>query len=267
MSYILCLGLNIKLYKTPPRVRVFLNNIFIDEFIVSTNTKLHNNIPQSKDPTYSWNYAWADSLVNLKKKHGLLNPIECTPQLYKITEFFTNHTFLKFFELDKKYMNSVQKHNLKIEILNNDNNYTNGFLTKSTYIVLSIVYLIPKKILIDYKNFCNEYLFTLKNLRSTHKNISEILYYYKGYNFKFDILNYKSKNKKEKLVWIDNFGNRQNIDTLEQIGITGYTELFFDKKIFTYNKLELKKEDIGTTLLYSLGNKYTQYENQRSNNS
>lgn len=254
MSYILCLGFNSKIYRTAPKVRIFLNNFFLDEY------DINNNSLECSHPFIS---EYSDDLYQFKQDAGgRLTPNTVFSSLHKVKNFFNNQLCLKFFDLSEKYINSAIAHNLKIEIFNNDNNYTNGFLTKSTYVTLSIAYLIPKKILVNYKVFLDEYFTSLKNQRIQHSNLKQIKNYYNSYNFKFDILNFASKNKREKLIWIDQENNKNKYGVYEWIGITGSTELLFDNKIFIFDKLNIAKEEINGTLLYSLGNKYTQYESQ-----
>ena len=64
-------------------------------------------------------------------------------RLYKeIQTPLSNKVFLKFFGLDENYINSLAKHKLKIQVFNDDNNFTNGFLTKSTFIALRVASII-----------------------------------------------------------------------------------------------------------------------------
>ena len=84
-----------------------------------------------------------------KKIQSKLDPCSFTNYLDKIKKHFNNKIFLKTFEFDESYINSIGRHKLKIQITNDDNNFTNGFLTKYTSICLSIAEIIPKKILIN----------------------------------------------------------------------------------------------------------------------
>ena len=73
------------------------------------------------------------------------------------------------------------------------------------------------------------------------------------------------KEKEEKLIWYNEKKQMFKYMFFEPIGLSGYTELFFGKKLYTYDKNQLEKDELATTFFYSLGNKYSQYENQRSN--
>ena len=255
MSYILCLGFGVKIYKQSPKIRIFLNNNFLDEFDI-------NGVENTNDPTLE---VWSDNLKESRSKHGRLNPEPHTLHLHKVKKYFNNATYLKFFELDKNYIDSIEKHNLRIQVFNDDNNFTNGFITKSTLISLFFVQIVPKKLLLDYSNLTKNHQLLLTEIRSKQKKVSEILNYYTNYSYIFDILNYMTQNKKEKLIWYNEKKQMFKYMFFETIGLSGYTELFFGKKLYTYDKNQLEKDELATTFFYSLGNKYSQYENQRSN--
>ena len=255
MSYVLFLGFGVNVYKKFPLIRIFLNDNFIDEFEISGVENCNNPIvgPLS------------DELVEFKEKkiQSRLNPYVFTNYLHKIKKCFNNKIFLKTFEFDESYINSIEKHKLKIQVINDDNNFTNGFLTKYTSICLSIVEIIPKKILINYLDILDNYESALKKIRSNQVTIKEILSYYKDlgvYNC-FDILNYATNNRYNPYIWYNNKNDMFKVKFNELIGISGHTDLFFDKKVYTY---KLKKDSLNNTSLYILANKYNQYANQRN---
>jgi len=257
MSYILCLGFRVNVYKKFPKIRVFLNDIFIDEFLISG----------VKNSNYDGNELYkilSDSFQNLKFK-TLLHPNAMI--FYKeIQTPLSNKVFLKFFELDENYINSLAKHKLKIQVFNDDNNFTNGFLTKSTFIALRIASIIPKKILIDHLNFMSNHLSFMKESRCNHKSIEEICNDYIDKIKFFDLISYATCGKESinPLIWHNDKGSVNRYLTYEWVGISGYTELSFDKTVISYDKFNIEKFMVSYTFLYLLGNKYVQYANQRN---
>jgi hypothetical protein len=264
MSYILCLGFHVKVYKKFPKIRIFLNDIFIDEFLVS-------GVENNTDVDYKT--ILSDEFKKYKNEMRFSqNPCEIDNG---ISQPLSNKVFLKFFELDESYINSAEEHKLRIQVFNNDNNYTNGFLTQSTCIMLRIASIIPKKILTDYLNFILNHELVLKEVRSKQKNIKEILNYYTHLNNQrffnpvshlMSIVNFNTENCERHHLWYNEKGRIFKYPFLAWVGISGYTELYFDKTVLTYNKLNAEKIMLDATVLYLLGNKYVQYENQRNIN-
>ena len=249
MSYILCLGFLVNVYKKFPKIRIFLNDIFVDEFFI-------NGVKSSTDSTI-----FSESLLALTNKFKL-NPIPNHFRYKETEDYLNSKVYLKFFELDENYINSLEKHRLKIQVFNNDNNFTNGFLTKSTLYSMPIAYVIPKKILNDYRNFISYNGSILKEIRYTHKSIKEILSHYVHKNFFFDSISYTTNAYANCLCWHDNKNMTYEYNWNSWIGISGYTELLFDKTVYSYNKLNCEKFELQSALLYLLGNKYCQYANQ-----
>lgn len=107
MKYVLALSFLYKKFKRDARIRIFSNDLFIDEIFLE------------KDIT-----------LTTKKKPNCRLP----------------HTFpnkLHLFEVNGDALGD----SIDIEYINNDNNYTNGFMTKFSYIEFYGVVLFPKKLL------------------------------------------------------------------------------------------------------------------------
>jgi hypothetical protein len=123
MQYVLGLAILCKKYKKNPIVRLFIDNKFIDEFIIDDTTKLFNG------PLWGWR-STRDPTQDGELRLSFANK-------YKI------------FDIDGK----IFKNNSKItfEIQNKDSNYVNGFITKSTVIAMHNIFLIPKSLLKRYK--------------------------------------------------------------------------------------------------------------------
>jgi hypothetical protein len=113
MKYLLVVEFLCEIYRKEPRARIFLNDQLLDEFFVEQNNS--NNVSETTNPTT------LITTINNLQEFGLRKA--------------------KIFELDiPKSLNDVI---IKIEIENNDNNYTNGFMTRYTQLILEHFYLIP----------------------------------------------------------------------------------------------------------------------------
>jgi hypothetical protein len=119
MQYVLGLAILCKKYKKNPIVRLFIDNQFIDEFIVNNTTKLFN---------------------------GPLWP-GIPPEDEQLQLSFANK--YKMFELDEKILKDGSK--IVLEVQNTDSNWMNGFITKSTLIAIHNIFLIPKSLLKRYQ--------------------------------------------------------------------------------------------------------------------
>ena len=121
MKYLLLVEFLCEIYRREPKARIFLNEQLLDEFSIQQNTAVD---PWSLDkqmqviPDYN-NKIMAET-KNLKQL-GFNN--------FKIYQF----------DMPREPDHLT----LKIDIENNDNNYTNGFMTRYTLIQLKHLFLIP----------------------------------------------------------------------------------------------------------------------------
>ena len=119
MQYVLGLGILCKKYKKNPIIRIFADDTFIDEFEIAHN-----------DET--------------KKFTDISNNI-------KIGKNYTaKHFHLSY--IDERHLNSK----ISIHVQNDDSNYTNGFMSKSTVISFNSTFLIPKHYLDNNCKFYGE---------------------------------------------------------------------------------------------------------------
>lgn len=251
MSYVLCLGFNLKLYKKNPTVRVFINNLFIDQFEIKN---IFNSVEPGRLQTKEF--------FDLRKQHSQLNNVPLSYVMHKNTKYIDPKTFIIFFEIDKSCI-AKNTNNLKIEVSNDDNNYTNGFMTRSTYIGLNTCMLIPKEMLVNYKKTIDQYESDLLELRRSQKSIKEIQSYYKS---KLDAFKLSSRyGYKKKMVWYNNQNKKYQYAWLEWVGISGYTNIVFSEKNYSYDKKNILWCRIPTIDMYWLGYKYNYYENLRNN--
>jgi hypothetical protein len=257
MSYILCLGFKLSVFRKSPLIRISIDENFIDEFHLESKT---NNSISSWPLSQSW--------LDYKKENESLNPNSLTlnrPAYLKST--LDENLNLKFYELNENFFHDKYNHNLCILIFNNDNNHTNGFITKSTLISVGIVYIVPKRILIDFKNFQNKWIKESKIKRHSENTLSSLKNFYKSGVEKFNILSNNCKKiykNYDGLKWHNKQGEviatRQPFGWL---GDTGYYNLFFDNNVIVSNKQDHDTDDTITHhILESIANKYTEYENK-----
>jgi hypothetical protein len=121
MKYLLGIGPTIlQKYKKYPSLRIFLDDIMIDDFSVQ-----EKNISDKK---------W------FCKDNRLMSPWSASP----------NPKTHKIYIIDQHTLQGKKK--LRIEVTNDDSNYTNGFMTKSTIIDLRHIFLLPLPFIDVFKN-------------------------------------------------------------------------------------------------------------------
>ena len=233
MRQLLILGFYCEVYRREPRCRVYANDILLDEFDI-----LH--CPKTNET---------------KKLPTIFDP-KIEPRDLFILK--SNSLFLKYIELDNKDLKTLD---LKIQIHNDDNNYTNGFISKCSLIMLPYVFLLSKKILNNIDNIENNWKFSRKNYKINDKK-SIMDYYKSGRSEVFNNLAIEMKlyfpgiPKKELDHWI---------------GSSGYFHLTLKKKFgFWRHSTDLRKGRwrLGFwQIVEHFYNKYKQYEDQRSANT
>ena len=125
MEYVLGIGTRlVEKYKKNPNIQIFINGILEDEFELAN----HETITAKTEVTEKWNRGLQFSITNTETR---------------IREISIPKT-LKFYTLDS---NNIKEGKLEIKIENDDTNYTNGFMTKSTLIQMYPVFLLPKPLL------------------------------------------------------------------------------------------------------------------------
>jgi hypothetical protein len=233
MRYLLVVGFSCKVYKKEPRIRLFFNEQLIDEFNVS-------NYPKSINFTGDVN-----KILNLKHP---LEPYTLKTTIKYIKDFMPP---LRFYNLNVE--DQLQRSQIRIDVDNNDNNYNNGFMTKSTLLQFKILSLLPA----DRKIY--EW-FKLKswNQKYTHK----YAYYWKKPSNNFFMLQFGS-------TWLGK--NQRSLIAMHDIGGSGslHCELIKKYGILLPKLLNPKQKYIYVVtdpihkLIYD---KYEQYANQRSSN-
>jgi hypothetical protein len=85
-----------------------------------------------------------------------------------LQHLITNPPFLKYIEFDDAGADALD---VVLRIHNDDNNYANGFMSKYTYIVLSDIYLLSKKVLENIDKLNNNFKFSHSNWLKYNPNI------------------------------------------------------------------------------------------------
>lgn len=132
MKYILVVGANYQKYKKNPIIRIYLNDQFLDEYEL---TKHQINFTDSQK-----------IITNLDPLPDT-NPYSNEIQNWKFLEFNTNKSNI----------------NINFKIINQDSNYTNGFMTKTTLISFNFCYLLSEKLLTNFENIYKKFSKIKKN--------------------------------------------------------------------------------------------------------
>lgn len=120
MKYVLVVGIDCKVYRRQPRARLFFNEQLIDEFYIPHHDGKKNLI---------------NPCNNLKH---LLEPYSEKIEM----EYLQNKLPpLQFYEFDVD--DKLQRALIRIDVDNDDSNYSNGFITKSTQLQFKVLSLLP----------------------------------------------------------------------------------------------------------------------------
>lgn len=145
MKQVLLLSLACSLYRRSPQIRLYINDNFIDEF------ELTHTIDQEH----------ADKV--LMSNNSIENDLH--PTMYGFGDrkrnFIMQNSFSKIYEI-----NDTVLYKIKLDIKNDDNNYTNGFMNKTTLIYPTFLTMVPLKIFNDADGYAQKYKFNKKYHRS-----------------------------------------------------------------------------------------------------
>ena len=185
MKYILGLSFLYKKYKKNATIRIFSNNRLVDEILLDKDidethktysgsltralysennysglyTKMREKIASDvendallNNPGSTLSDIFGPVLPGQQTDNNLPSPDEIKnpkpnnkwslkPNLWKCSKKYTVPSTLFLFEIDGHDLEGE----ITIECTNNDNNYTNGFMTKWSYIEFHNIFLLPKK--------------------------------------------------------------------------------------------------------------------------
>ena len=235
MKYLLVVGFACDVYHQVPRARLFFNEQLIDEFYIPHHDDKKNLIHPSS---------------NLK------HPLE--PYADKIMNEYLENSLppLRFYELDVD--DKLQQALIRIDVDNNDSNYSNGFMTKSTQLQFKVLSLLPadRKI---YEWFV---------LKSRTQRLTDRFAWHKKklYNIFFSLL--------DKTTWIGKNGQKINnfsstSDAYHNIGGSGSLHCELIKKYgILLGRFQCPKHTYIYTVKSSfhtiIYDKYEKYANQRN---
>jgi hypothetical protein len=226
MRYLLAVGFCCDVFRKEPRTRIFIDDHLIDEFDVKNYqiTRVIND-------------------VELYKK------LQPSPLEYSNIEIDMVQSLLKFYEIE---LNEKQeKLNLCIHVDNDDSNFNNGFMNRSTLLRLACFYIVPlnKKI-------------SIKLIKIFKKKITKKTYawYRRRHSGMYNLLPYTTWYGKNNQKYSDLKKTRFNI------GGSGYfsCDLIKKYKIFMPTIYKPYRFSINQTLYNYIFDKYKQYADQRS---
>ena len=234
MKCLLFVSLAVEIYKQPPQIRFYLGDKFIDEMTIEKNTNLEY----------------------LQK--SLVQPDKLDPNINSIRRRVPDHMFV--YEVDVSDTSGT----LKVMIDNDDNNFTNGFMTKFTSITLLYLNLIPCEIFTDEKILrIEKYRFRKRSLYKKAKSIKD---FYKTRPRIFGNLVHPGC----PIKFVSNDGKEFDDVYLYPIGKSGTYLCDITKKYGLYVNKNAKKfrgyYHFGFYEFKNLFDKYRKNENQRDNN-
>lgn len=167
MKQLLILGFHCKVYTKKPLVRVFVEDNFIDEFELPENhydENAHKSMPdiivlrgEEKLKAFDMPNAGIDTVAD--------NDDIKIRAFHETSKIEISKPYLKFITFD-----DIDTRNLsiRIEVANSDSNYTNGFMTDSTLIMLNQVWIVSEKLINRINTIENNYRYTAKNYTTKH---------------------------------------------------------------------------------------------------
>jgi hypothetical protein len=234
MRYLLVVGFACDIYRQEPRARIFVGDKLIDEFY----------IPHHKDTLNT-------ATENFRQNKHILQPI-LNEHILNLE--IKNFPPLRFYEIELSQTQNLEE--LRIEIINNDSNYNNGFMTTSTMLQLQVCDFFPlnEKLLsrlvkIRKKNFINKNYAWFFNNRNIIFKLNENGMEWRGENTQ------TFENTATKKIQRSNIGGSGHFSCklVKKYGI------FISKlsQAYRYNLLK-------TNIMNYFINKYKQHENQRN---
>jgi len=174
MTQVIFLSFNSFSYKKNPRAQLLINNIFIDEF----------EIPEfiSSDFLERINNKFYNDYINMEGKHIVYEPSSQHSEWKDNIVGGGSGLKIKVWEIDDSAFHKERENKIEIKVSNNDNNYTNGFMTLSSLIEIKDFFILPKKVLNE--RTLQSYHFRRENF----KRLKAVAGYYKDRSTFFDNL-------------------------------------------------------------------------------
>jgi hypothetical protein len=148
MKYTLVVGLTYKKYKKPANVTLSLDNNFIDQFSLDRDY-VSVDVPSSMIHDKWYNYDFMKNMKGfyklsrakndlvLKEKHWSMADHPHSDLYRKFTLKWPN--FTKVYQIEEKTLKGV----LKIDVNNDNSDFTNGFMKNSSLIQFPVIALFP----------------------------------------------------------------------------------------------------------------------------
>lgn len=279
MSYILFLIFKSNKFKKDPTIRLNINNFFIDEFEIPSNTEqqtetcgtllfknsIKNNIEFFKN--YKFSLSDKKQLSDFFPKK--LQDTKFLEKIVNLSNTYTHAVELSANTINNNYKNKEISNQIKISIKNSDNNYTNGFMTKSTLVSLKGVFLIPKSICENGFDFFKSYTNHRNNYKRSCITIKDIKKFYVNPKTPFEFAFIPNE---KQFDYSHNFSiNLKNSQGQEIIQIPhsffgGDGTYTITWKTNKEQRLSDQSFQFSLHYMYLILNKYIQHENLRNNN-
>lgn len=142
MKYVLGVGFGYQHYKEPANIKIFSDDIMIDDYDLNVDIEVKAQEPSK---------FLQDNFKGFEKD-VLYMPSRC-----------------KLYTIDEKIIGK----NFTFQIHCNSNNYSNGFMTKTSLVCPSFIFLVPSKILqFNYEWYKKAWQIGQRNLKKTIKKVS-----------------------------------------------------------------------------------------------
>lgn len=233
MECLLILGLSSEIYRHPARARIFLQDKFIDEFEIIQYWQDLEKIRDEVRASNHSNMTSGDKDLLLLESHNNL-------RIYKI---------------------NAPEHDtdISIEIKNDINNYTNGFMSRFTKVKLDYVLVFPCKLLKHSARLGNAWQRKYKTLTSTDLKRMKTFYVhdrpYLMANM-IDDVTYTTRQQTHRGIGNYSFGE----SGVYKLKLIKKHNIFWTQKINGYCSCKF------TNLINWYTNKYKQHENQGNTN-
>lgn len=208
MKQVIFLSFYCQVYKKLPTARIFIHDRLIDEIeipeyytedVVKSN-KLYYHAKQFtlaerlKERSRNSFELTRRSLTKKEKKHPILDTYsiqmntyskEVNPSYFLFeempAEIKKKHPKIFVYIIDDEFLKSANGL-LKIDIKNSDSNYNNGFLSRSTLLILDTFYIMPYTLFENPTEITQRYL-DCYSRKTTGKDVDKLVKYYKNREF------------------------------------------------------------------------------------
>tara|TARA_B110000495_G_C23018889_1_gene604044 strand:- start:907 stop:1707 length:801 start_codon:yes stop_codon:yes gene_type:complete len=141
MKYILGLAFLFEYYKRPATLRIFVDDMLIDELSLTESIGRIGDEVEVEE----WFSKFDRKNFQYIRDHH--------PKEYARVTKNNWHYWTNFPVVDKVFLFEIDQplpdKKIRIEVINDNTNYNNGFMTKNSFVVVEQVFLIPKKYFMD----------------------------------------------------------------------------------------------------------------------